>query len=750
MKFQTTKRSVMKYLVMLLLCVTAFAAQAQTPTQRRADRYYDRLAYARAIPLYEKLAASNAADDRTLMRLGDCYRNLGRWGKAEETYGKVAKGASPTAESFYNYAQALRANGKYDESLLWMDKFHGIQLADRRGTEHVTRRDFIQKINGQPAYFDLQSLDINTAQADFGTGFYKDKVVFTSSRRKRAGVVTIHAWNNNPFLDLFVAGRDSSTGKLSNATLLSRKTNTRYHEGPACFTSNGMTMYFTRNNYFNKEYRKDSKGVNNLKIFRAVWNGTAWVEENLPINSDEFSVGHPALSPDGNWLYFVSDMPGGIGGTDVYRVAISEAGKLGVPQNLGNVINTEGNEMFPFVDKDGNLFFASNGHVGLGGLDVNYAAPKGDGFAKPENLGAPVNTPDDDFALVLDASGKGYLSSNRAGGKGDDDIYAVRLVRPLKQTYLVKGVAKDKRADVLLAGAEISLRDAAGNVIQTVTTGVDGNYQFEVDPAKEYSITGTKEKYFDGVNKFNTNELGEKTELVKDVELEKDPGLSLYALVTDKTNGKPLDGVKMVITDNITGQPVTDMLTPVSGDFRKPLPEKKIGDRISYNIKLDKEGYLGKVVTFNASIEKAGEIKVHEAMDLSLDKIQVGADLAKIIDIKPIYFDLGKSNIRPDAAAELDKIVKVMKENPTMVIELGSHTDCRSSAASNMALSDRRAKSSAAYIISKGIDASRIYGKGYGETKLINGCACEGAVKSTCSEQEHQQNRRTEFIIVKM
>ena len=740
----------MKYILTLLLFVVAMTVQAQTPTQRRADRYYDRLAYARAIPLYEKLMASNAADDKTLMHLGNCYRNLGRWGKAEEMYGKVAKGTAPTAESFYNYAQALRANGKYDESLAWMDKFHGIQQADRRGTEHVTRRDFIQKINGQPAYFELKTLDVNTAQADFGTNFYKDKVVFASSRRKRTGVVTIHAWNNSPFLDLFVADRDAADGKLNNASLLSRKTNTRYHEGPACFTAEGATMYFTRNNYFNKEYRKDSKGINNLKIFRAKWNGSAWSEENLWINNDEFSVGHPALSPDGKTMYFVSDMPGGIGGTDLYKVSIADDGAIGTPQNLGNTINTEGNEMFPFIDKDGNLFFASNGHVGMGGLDINYAPTTAAGFGKVENLGSPINTPDDDFALILDADGKGYISSNRAGGKGDDDIYAVKLLRPLKQSFLVKGVARDKRADVLLAGTEVTLRDAAGKPVQTVTTGVDGSYQFEVDPAKEYSLTGTKEKYFDGVNKFNTNELGEKTEMVRDVELEKDPGLSLYALVTDKTSGAPLEGVKMVIVDNITGQPVTDMLTPVTGDYRKPLAEKKIGDRISYNIKLDKEGYLGKVVTFNASIEKPGEIKVHEAMDLTLDKIQVGADLAKIIDIKPIYFDLGKSNIRPDAATELDKIVKVMKENPTMVIELGSHTDCRSSMASNMALSDRRAKSSAAYIVSKGIDASRIYGKGYGEAKLINGCACEGAVKSTCSEQEHQQNRRTEFIIVKM
>ena len=260
-----------------------------------------------------------------------------------------------------------------------------------------------------------------------------------------------------------------------------------------------------------------------------------------------------------------------------------------------------------------------------------------------------------------------------------------------------------------------------------------------------------KEKYLDGKNPFNTNELNEnKPELIKDLVLEKDPGLSLFVLITEKTTKAPLEGVKVTILDNISNQGFGDYNTPNTGDWRKPITDKKMGDNVSYQIKLEKAGYLAKVVTFNTTVTKPGPLNVHESLDLSMDKIEVGTDLGKILKINPIYFDLNKFNIRPDAAIELDKIVKVMNENPTMVIELGSHTDCRASATYNANLSDKRAKASAEYIKKHITNPERIYGKGYGESMLVNGCACEGAVKSTCSEEEHQLNRRTEFKIIKM
>jgi outer membrane protein OmpA-like peptidoglycan-associated protein len=736
------KKNIALFLVLLVSPAFLFA---QGLLGKRADKAFDRLAYVKAAELYLRLA-SKKGNNRVYERLGDCYRLMGQPAKSDVWYGKVANSAEPTPSSMLHYAEALRSNGKYQDSEFWMQKYYDVRGDDKRAKLYVSNAQYFEALKAQQPYFSVSNLDVNTAQADFGTAFYNGKIIFASSRLDKVAVQNVHTWNNMPFLNLYVADRDAQ-GNLSKVAVLNQKLNTRYHEGPACFTADGTTLYFTRNNYFKKTFRKDSKGINNLKIFRAKNNKGTWQEENLSINSDEFSVGHPALSSDGKYLYFVSDMPGGKGMTDIYRVSINADGSLGTPENLGDAVNTEGREMFPFLDTEGNLFYSSDGQVGLGGLDVFYAAnDRKNGFAKVTNVGLPVNSSADDFALILDADGKsGYFSSNRDGGKGDDDIYALSLVRPFKTTYLVKGIAKDKTTGLPLASSAVQLKDNAGNVVDIITTDETGAYQFEIDPGKGYELSGTKEKYFPGKTSFNTNNLGDKTEIAYDVVLEKDPGVSLYVSIKDKTNNGALSGVKIKITDNSTGE-IDSLLSSASGDYRAPLEGKKIGQRLSYNISFEKPGYLTKSIAFNASIEKEGEIRVEE----SLDKISVGLDLATIIDIKPIYFDLGKSAIRPDAAIELDKIVKVMNENPNMIVELGSHTDCRGSIAANTSLSDRRAKASADYIKKRIINPSRIYGKGYGETQLINRCECEGVLKVACSEEEHQKNRRTEFKIIKM
>jgi outer membrane protein OmpA-like peptidoglycan-associated protein len=737
----------MKRLFTIALILFAAVAFAQSGKEKRADKAYNRLAYSKAAKMYEELAADNRLSDRGIMHLGDCYRLTGRWGRAEQWYGKLATGANPTPEVVYYYAQSLRFNGKYAESKQQMMRFYQLSGSDTRAKEFSENPDFADAIQAQQPYFEIKTLDVNTEKSDFGATWYGNRIVFASSRPYRVSKQNFHSYNGSPFLDMYQADRDANNGQLTGVTLLNSDVSTKYHEGPACFTPDGKTMYFTRNNYFNGKYGKSSNDINNLKIFRAKWNGSSWTEENLAINSDEFSVGHPALSGDGNWLYFASDMPGGKGETDIWRVALNGDGTLGQPENLGGNVNTEGKEMFPFVDKDGNLYYASDGHLGLGGLDIFYSPSDGKGaYGKSINPGLPLNSSADDFSLVLDAASQaGYFSSNREGGKGDDDIYAVTMLRPMKPAYKLNGLAKQKGADVLLAGVEITLKDANGNVVETVTTGIDGSYSFTVEPNMTYTIVGTKEKYFNGVTTVKT-EFGEKSEMKSDVTLEKDPGLSLYVMVKDKVSNAPLDSVLIKVTDNMNGGAFGSATTTSTGDYRTPIADKKIGDRISYNVTLERPGYLAKTITINQSIEKEGEIAVPETMD----KIAVGLDLAKIIDIKPIYFDLGKSIIRPDAALELDKIVKVMNENPNMVVELGSHTDCRSSAASNMSLSERRAKASADYIKKRITNPDRIYGKGYGETQLTNGCECEGAVKSACPEEEHQKNRRTEFKIIKM
>ncbi|MEI8138100.1 MAG: OmpA family protein, partial [Bacteroidota bacterium] len=437
------------------------------------------------------------------------------------------------------------------------------------------------------------------------------------------------------------------------------------------------------------------------------------------------------------------DMDGGFGGMDIYY-SKKDGGVWGTPFNLGAKVNTAGAEVFPFIASNGLLYFSSNGQDGLGGLDVYETKIKNDKAGRVYNMGEPVNSIDDDFGIFLGEDNKtGYLSSNRKNGGMDDNIYKLDILREVKRGKEVLIITKDKDNGEIIANTKVSING------DTVTTNEKGEYPTTVEDDVNYSLVVEKNDYYKLEDSLSTKTSEEDT-FTKELRLEKDPKLSLLALVTDAKTNLALEGVKVTILELPSNAAFDNYTTPATGDYRKPLKGKKIGDKINYSFKLEKEGYLTKTATFIYDIKAPGEIKVNESVNLSLGKVAVGMDLAKMIDIKPIYFDLGKSTIRQDAAMELDKIVTVMNEYPNVYIELGSHTDCRGAAAANIKLSGARAKSSAAYIIKKGISKTRIVGKGYGETKILNGCICEGNIKPTCSEDEHTKNRRTEFLITKL
>jgi len=736
--------------------VATMTVVGQSGKLKKADNYFQKLSYSYASLLYEELLGSEMDSPKMKSNLAICYYNTGEMKKSEETFSQMINTDVATREDFFYYAQALKQNGKYVDSDLWMEKFNKLAANDARGLSFVNNPTYLEKIEKQGIHFTINNLNCNTPSADFGgypSTVSKD-AYFVSSRRKRVFVQNEWSWNSKRFLDLYKSTIASSS-ELENVELITKKVNTRFHEGPMCFSPDGKYVYYTRNNIAKGSKRKDQKGIQNLKLYRSTVDSKGnWIkEEVLNFNSKDYSVGHPSVTADGKTLYFASDMPGGFGGADLYKVALNADGSYGKPENLGKLFNTEGQEMFPWMSNDGHLFFSSNGHIGLGGLDIFVMLPnKTGGFDKLMNVGKPVNGQHDDFAFTMNKDNKtGYFSSNREGGKGDDDIYSYVLTKPFKQNLIVEGIVADVQTKEILPGSTIYLKDDKGNVLTTTIADDKGAYSFELEPDKNYMVSASKEKYFEDLANFNTVNLNPDVETIKqDLDLEKDPGLALYCLVTDAKSSAPLEGVKLTIIDKTNGQEFLSTTTTENGDAKKGIADKKINDQITYTIKLEKEGYLTKTVVFSQRIVKPGIINVHEDLDLTMDKLEVGIDLATIIDIKPIYFDLGKYNIRKDAALELDKIVKVMNDYPTMQIELGSHTDCRSSYAFNEKLSDNRAKASAAYIKARIKNPERIYGKGYGEYKLKVDCPCEGAVKSTCTEAEHQQNRRTEFVIIKM
>ena len=740
----------MKNLVITFtLLLFSFTLLAQSGKLKKADNYYNRIAYHDAAELYKDLLGSEVDSPQLKAKLADCYFQMGETQLAEKYYSEMITSDQVESKDVYQYAQSLKENKKYSESDKWMKKFYEMNPSDSRSKEFINNTNYAHKILSQDPYFEIGKLNINTKEAEFGGYKNGDKIYFVSNRIKKISVQRYHSWNNKTFLDVYEA-EVGEGNEIENATYHSKKTNKKYHEGPLCFTKDGKTVFFTRNNMSKRKERRDEKGVQNLKIYRASIDDEGnWIdEEELSINSTHYSVGHPTLSPDEKYLIFSSDMPGGFGGADIYKVELKSDGSLGQVSNLGAEINSEGQEMFPWMSKDSILFLSSDGHLGLGGLDVFAVIFTQDGsFKKMLNLGKPVNGAKDDFALILNPDNKtGYVSSNRSDGRGDDDIYSVTLLRPIQVSLSLKGLVADSRTNELLPNSLVDLLDEEGNVIATTRSAADASYYFELEEDKNYSVRAQQTDYFDDVRTVTTKGLAPEVEVVEqDLLLDKDPGLSLYALITDTKTGLPLEGVKVTLVDNMTG--VSEEFTTVSsGDLRKALMDKKLNDRGSYNLTLEKEGYFSKTVTYNTEFDREGQYDVHASLNLGMDP-EV-SDLSEMIEINPINFDLNKYNIRPDAAVELDKIVEVMNKYPGLVIELGAHTDCRGSKAYNRKLSDRRAKASAKYIKERITNPERIYGKGYGESILLNGCECEGSVKSDCSEEEHAKNRRTEFKVI--
>ena len=504
--------------------------------------------------------------------------------------------------------------------------------------------------------YKVDNLDSNTKFSDFGTAYYGDSKIIFSSARNTGLLKSKWKPNQQPYLDLF-EGVIGSNGKIADVKAFSNHLNTKFHEAAVSFTPDQKTVYFTRDYYYENNLGKDDKGVTNLAIYRADVSPTGdWSNVvPMPFNNENYSVGHPSVNKDGTKLFFISDMPGTLGATDLYVVDINADGTYGRPQNLGAKVNTKGKEMFPFIDKEDILYFSSDSRSkGLGGLDV-YASKvlENNKMSDVLHLGAPVNSDADDFAYILkngDNENEGFFSSNRSGGKGDDDIYHFVSSPPLKIecNQEVSGVVNNNKTKEVIQGAVVVLFDDKDNEIETATTGDKGTFSFTVPCEKAYKVVASKEKFESDEKTFTTD---------------------------DKVDGK----VNLLL-------------------FLKPIPEPEV-------------------------------VVVRERV---------------VVNINPIYFDFDKANIRQDAAYELDKVVDIMNKYPDLLIEGGSHTDSRGPAEYNRILSSRRANATVDYIVSKGIDRSRISAKGYGETQLVN--HCDGTVK--CTEAEHQQNRRTEFVIL--
>lgn len=729
--------------LILLSIISLFVANAvaQNATVRSANKLYSSKLYVQAIPKYESVLKKDSSNADVLSNLGDCYRLTNNNKGQLICYGKLVKSGKAEEVHKLYYGQALMEAGKYDDAKKYIEEFKG----DKRGEELSKAFTNMQKFSKNADAYKLDTVPFNSGNDDFSAiTFMSDKVVFTSTKTKSSWITRRHGWTGNNYCHMFMTEKNA-LGIYEKPIGFLEDFATKYNDGPFCASKDGQTIFFTRNAVGKSE--KSIDGSQKLRILQAtVYKGDIQSLMDLKFNSNEYNCAHPAISADGKTLYFSSDMGGGKGGMDIWYCKLDASGAWGTPVNMGDKVNTPGTEVFPSITPEGILYFASNGHEGLGGLDVYEVKIKDDKAGKVYNMGKPVNSEHDDFAYNLNEDGKkGFMSSNRKTGGMNDDIYTVEVLRKVARGKTVNFVLKDKDTQEPIPGAKIKLN------ADSFMTNEKGELQYVLEEEVNYGLSISKEKYFDIKDSISTKSSTEEDEFTKTVMLESDPGLYLLAGIYDAKTGVGIEDVKVTFKDLVaTNEDFELVKTEKNGEYKKPLKGKKIGDKLLYLVTIEKEGFVTKKINFTYDIKKPGEIQLNELLALTIGKVEVGMDLAKMIDIKPIYFDLGKSVIRKDAATELDKIVAVMNEYPAMIIELGAHTDCRGAAAANLKLSGARAKAAAAYIVKKGIKQARISGKGYGESKLLNSCACEGKVASTCTEEQHAQNRRTEFIIVNL
>jgi outer membrane protein OmpA-like peptidoglycan-associated protein len=530
----------------------------------------------------------------------------------------------------------MMANGKYDEAADYFRRYLQTHRNDLIAKMLLTSCNSVYMRYRDTTLYKLRPIPEEQFRNAFSMIEYQNGAVFAADKEVFSGRKT-SAWTGNSYLDLYTMQKDSAGNWLS-PELLQGDVNGRLHEGPATFTADGSTVYFTRSNYFKRKMVVNDAQENNLKIFKATLTDGKWKNlEEFPYNSDDYSVGHPTLSEDGKKLFFVSDMPGGFGGADLY-VSEWDGTSWGKPMNLGSAINTHGNEVFPYFHTDGALYFSSDAHNTMGGLDVFITYSDGKRWATPENLNYPLNSTKDDFGFSLSKDNKsGFISSSRASS---DKLYAFDKLPP---TFNLYGISHEKGSEKRIEGVTVEITNATTGEISTITSDVNGKFKFPLKPESDYHLLCTKMGCFTKTDEIST--IGRK----------------------------------------------------YSEDF---------------------------------------------FADFEVEPIVIN----KPIVLENIYYDFDKWNIRPDAAAELDKLAKLLQDNPELDIEMGSHTDVRGNDQYNQVLSDKRALAAVNYLISRGIDRNRLTCKGYGEKVLVNHCK-NGVF---CSEDEHQKNRRTEFKVTRI
>lgn len=624
-------------------------------TLKAADDAFSKYSYARAAELYD--AALEETEDSLYIheQMALCYRFMNDTRESEAYLEKVVSNPSSDPEFDYLYAQALSSNGKYVQAKEWYSRYQNRVSDDPRAEEKLIALDDFNQFFADSAKYLIRRMEYNSPGLDFSPAIYDSGVVFASSRPTgNKWVKTNFNWDESEFLDLYKVRKEEKT-----ATRFIQDIQTKYHEGPLDFYDADQKVVFTRNNLIGKRLKQDKQGVTRLKLFFAESDGQGGWTNTQPFeyNSDDYSIGHPAINEEGTVLIFSSDMPGGFGESDLY-ISYKKGDTWSQPKNLGEKVNTAGKEMFPSLVAN-NLYFASDGKGGLGGLDIFEANLDRSSLPKNvSNIGYPINSSKDDFGMVSnDRFRTGYFTSARIDSLKDDIYYFER------DYYILKGIAYNQETKKPLAGTDLFIENGKDELVYRRS---DQNGEFvveDISPAT-WKVSGVK----------NTFQLvGEEKVTIKD------------------------------------------------------------GNEVEQIVKI----YFEPIPKFPVDLPAS----VTEFLTVTADSLSgnYNPDLTSV-SIKPIYYDFDKSELRVVGKVELEKLIIFMEQNPSLIISLSSHTDKRGPNKYNLLLSQRRANAAFDYLIERGIDAGRLQATGNGESNPTVECA-------PCSKEQHQLNRRTEFLI---
>lgn len=686
---------------------------------KKADKHFKRLQYMLAIPLYET-AVKNDTTFHSRSRLAECYMYTNNYNEAISNYQTLSEEHPNATFYFLNYGLLLKNKGEFQKAKVLFKRYLNNNLGDKNTDDILSLIRSCEKINllkENPNAIYVNKLDINSDFNDFSPIILNDELIFCSSRG--TSVDRVYQYDGESFINFYKAKR-LAEDKFEEPVLL-EELNGRYHEGPAVFSKHYNTMFITRNNI--NYSAKKNKYVNKLKIYYSNLKDGEWQKmKDFQHNSNKYSTGHPAITPNGKHFYFVSDMPGGQGKTDIYVCHLTNKG-WSKPRNLGDEINTSGKEMFPFVLGDSIIYFSSDRHEGLGGLDIFRAELIDGQVVSVKNLGAPINSEKDDFGFYLDdqKSFTGYFSSNRDTTSNSDDIYLFKRAHININCLVVDSLTYKK-----IPYSKVRITSKSG-LTKDLYSDKNGKATLDMSPNREFTLTFSKKGYKTKRIPFSTVGLKKEIDTSFVVELVPGQDLDFSGIVVDKKTLQKIPSASIVMQ-----QPQDGYMELLVSDSRGKFGfAGEQGKKVK--LEVSKEGYF----TGKMEIDK---IEPNKDVIIKLDKIELDSNL----DIEPIYYDFDKWDITPKSMHILNKVVSILKDNPDISIQLTSHTDIRGSFEYNHNLSIKRAKSAINYLVSNGIDRFRLTYDVYGETKVAIPCP----PGEECDEDIHLWNRRTEFKII--